>query len=156
MSDFDNFIPADCPPEKIFEWMMWSMPDKPEYLSCECTHCSQKIEFPFEMVTMAYECPSCRRQLELFDSEYAEIVSAELHRRIAVKMAALEQESRKRNQCPNCGWLGYDIYEPSRPVVYGPMSFEGQLLAGISNCMGDAIFRPERICHRCGHRRPHF
>jgi hypothetical protein len=51
--------------------------------------------------------------------------------------------------------MGYDIYEPSQPIVFGSMTFTGQLLAGLANVMADSIFKAERVCHNCGHRWPH-
>ncbi len=135
-------------PEEMADWMAKNMPGKPEYLTCLCRACSQKLEFPVELFFQNFKCPTCGEVTRLFNREYGDLVTTEMGRRV-------EAYSR-RVGCPNCGCLDYDLYEPARPVVFGSMTFTGQLLAGISNSMADAMFKPEKVCCKCGQHRPDF
>jgi hypothetical protein len=142
--------------DQLTDWMAQNMPDKPEYLSCFCEKCSQKLEFPVELFAKNFNCPTCGELTWLFNREYGDLVMAELHRRVQAYCGQVDDYVRRLHACPNCGSLDYDVYEPPRPIVFGPMTFVGQLLAGVSNSMADSMFRPERVCCKCGHRRPHF
>jgi DNA-directed RNA polymerase subunit M/transcription elongation factor TFIIS len=90
----------------------------------------------------------------LFDREFTRLLAD--HIQGIVKRAEAEyQESMRKVTCPNCGTpYAYDVCQPSKPLVFTPLSFTGILMGGIANAMADRIFPEVNVCRRCGHRWP--
>jgi len=56
------------------------------------------------------------------------------------------------NRCPKCSSEEFDTHMPSKPRLWTPVSFSGILLGAAANSMSNAMFKPERVCRRCGCR----
>ena len=56
--------------------------------------------------------------------------------------------------CKYCGCTEFDIVTPSKPVLFAPLSLSGIFISAAASVIGDAIFRDEYRCARCG-RKPH-
>jgi DNA-directed RNA polymerase subunit RPC12/RpoP len=145
----DNSLPPpNFPEEKVFSWILARMPNRPEYLTCACKNCSQKLEFPIDAFETEIACPTCGGKTLLCNDEYGDKVMAELKRRCTVRLISVG------GACAKCGSRDYDIYEPSKPWVLTPMSFTGIMAGAVANAMADRIFKPERVCRNCGYRWP--
>jgi DNA-directed RNA polymerase subunit RPC12/RpoP len=126
--DFDLFIEREHPEKR----------DNPDGQSvCYCMQCWATFNIPNKLIGEWFDCPQCGEEILLLPDSGI--------------LSRIEMFRMDYNRCPKCSSAQWQVYEPSKPIVFGPMTFTGQLLAGISNCMADSIFRPERVCSRCGH-----
>jgi hypothetical protein len=107
-----------------------------------CFECLSTADMPNRLIGETISCPFC--------GDEGLFVPAD--QRLLASIAA---SRRAHGRCPNCNSTNYLIHQPSRPIVFGPMTFVGQLLAGLANSMADSIFTAELECLQCGHRWQH-
>jgi len=150
----DEALSAIPPDGESYYRVITEMPGKPAALRCACQHCKTELSYSPVGHGRQAKCPACGGLTVLFDREFTRLLAD--HIQGIVKRAEAEyQESMRKVTCPNCGTpYAYDVCQPSKPLVFTPLSFTGILMGGIANAMADRIFPEVNVCRRCGHRWP--
>jgi hypothetical protein len=127
-------------PDLYFQSQYPQKADNPNGLSVFCCReCLSTSKVPNGLIGEFALCPICGdEQLFIPASQKTLTYNATLR--------------SERGRCPNCNSHECIIRQPSKPIVFGPMTFMGQILAGVANSMADSIFTAECECIQCGHR----
>lgn len=144
-ADTLSAIPDDAGP--LYQTIA-EMPTNAASLEGRCGRCDSGLTFPPNWIWRMAKCPACGGTTRLDNKEFSELVIKYVEAKYA--------ESLRKVTCPNCGVpYEYDVCQPSKPIVFTPLSFTGILMGGIANAMADHIFPEINICRLCGHRWPH-